>query len=203
MMHAPLRPPARAQRGVVMVITLVVLALLLVGGVALVRSSDTYGTLSGQLAFRRDLKNQGERGLARALALLDSGTLSSASARLASLAAANYSAVQLSANDEGLPQVLLADDTAFAEAGMSASDIEDSDSGVRVRTVIDRQCSAAGEVSSAGCTRVPMDCSSKGIQTQNGMGGQVIQCYGTAYRLSVRVDGPRSTQAFFQMTVAR
>ena len=186
-----------------MIITLIVLVLLMVGGVALMRSSDTSAALAGQLAFRRDLKNQGERGVAWALAQFTSGTLATAANRQADQLAVNYSATRLASNSQGLPTLLMADDATFASAGMTGSAITDSSAGVKVRTVIDRLCSGSGAPADSTCTRLPMDCSAKGGQDQSSMGGQVIKCTGTAYRISVRVDGPRATQAFFQSVVAR
>ena len=50
--------PAR-ERGVIMVITLIALVVLMIGGIALIRSFDTSMLLAGNLAFRRDLVNQG------------------------------------------------------------------------------------------------------------------------------------------------
>lgn len=185
-----------------MLITLIVLVLLMVGGIALFRSSDISNAMAGQLAFRRDLKNEGERGLARALALLNTGALKTDAVRQTQVATANYSATMLTSNDQGIPNALMSD-ALLAAAGLTQADLSDNTVGVTVRTVIDRQCLAEGAASNSNCTRIPMDCSTKAGQTESRMGGQVIQCYGTAYRISVRVDGPRSTQAFYQMVVAR
>jgi Tfp pilus assembly protein PilX len=59
--------PAR-QRGVVLLFCLIVLVILLAGGVAVVRSMNTSLTSAGNLAFRRDLVNQGERAVSAVLA---------------------------------------------------------------------------------------------------------------------------------------
>lgn len=202
--YSPGHPRGRArQSGIVMIVTLIVLALLMVGGLALMRSSDSSSALAGQLAFRRDMKNQGERGMEVALGLLNTGALQSPAARQANVATANYSAIKLSSNSQGLPDVLMQSDAALAAAGMTGAAITDSAAGVSVRTIIDRLCSASGAATDANCVRLPMECSAKGGQDQSGMGGQATTCYGTAYRISVRVDGPRSTQAFFQSVVAR
>lgn len=192
------------QRGVVMIITLVALLVLMAGSVALVRSADTAASLAGQLAFRRDLKNQGERGIAQATALLKTGALNTPTARQTNLGSANYSAVKLATNPQGVPSLLVRNSEAFLAAGMTAADIgADGDNhGVTVRTVIDRLCLATGAPTDSACTRVPLDCAAKGGQDGAAMGGTVLKCSGTAYRISVRVDGPRKTQAFFQSVVA-
>ena len=50
---------ASRQRGVIMIITLIALIVLLISGAALIRSFDTSMLLAGNLAFKRDLVNQG------------------------------------------------------------------------------------------------------------------------------------------------
>ena len=55
---------ARRQRGVSLLIALIGLMLMMLGAVAMVRSFGTSSVLAGNLAFRRDLTNQGERGVA-------------------------------------------------------------------------------------------------------------------------------------------
>lgn len=194
----------RAQRGVVMIITLVALTILMAGSVALMRSSSTSSSLAGQLSFRRDLKNQGERGIAQALAALRTGTLSSSTTRQTSLGAANYSATKLSANAQGVPTLLTQGADAFVAAGMTGADLgaTGENNGVTVRTVIDRLCKDPGAASDSGCVRVPQVCTSPGVQSGSSVNATQIQCMGTAYRISVRVDGPRQTQAFFQSVVA-
>jgi type IV pilus assembly protein PilX len=200
--------PRRGERGIIMVVTLIALAVLLLGGVALMRSSDTSSALAGQLGFRRDLKNQGERAMAMAIKALKDGSLSSSDVRLNNLATSNYSAAQLPSTN-GIPKVLLQSDSDFKEAGYTVN-IVDADSsaanatsGVKARYVIDRQCSAAVTLSDANCakTNVILDAS-----IQNKLGQMSSEAFRSQslvlYRITVRVDGPRGTQAFFQSTVA-
>lgn len=204
--------PSRSQQGVVMIITLIVLVVLMVGAVALWRSSDTSAALAGQLAFRRDLKNQGERGFQQALTTLASTAMDTEAERQRTLPSENYSAVKLDSNEQGIPKALLVSSTSstFTNVGSKDNDLprtnEQNPTGVTVRTLIDRQCSTDMEgkaATDADCTRMTVSCGASGGETQNGMGGEVLSCTGTAYRISVRVDGPRSTQAFFQMVVAQ
>jgi len=204
------RRPAH-QRGVVMIVTLVALVVLLLGAVALLRSSDGSSALAGQLGFRRDLKNQAERGVAMAINSLKTGSLSSETLRQTSLPSANYSAVPLESDSAtGLPTVLLGSDTNFtaAQYEINIDDADDgsdvnADTGVKVRYLIDRLCTATGEVD-------PVSCSRTDVQVQfNGQDSGSYKADGSfrssqlvVYRISVRVDGPRGTQAFFQTAVA-
>ncbi|NDY92087.1 pilus assembly PilX family protein [Ideonella livida] len=200
MRRSPTSRPAR-QRGVTLIIVLIALMVLLAGGVSLMRSSDAAVTLAGQLAFRRDLKNQGERGIAAAVALLKTGDLSSVAARQAHLSTANYSATLLASSSDGVPQVLLSD-AAWTAANFSGTDISSTVAGVTVRTVIDRMCNATGSATAAQCVLQEVPCGTSSTQSSGKAGGEVLTCSTATYRISVRVDGPRNTQAFFQSLVA-
>lgn len=187
----------RSQRGVVLTVTLIVLLILLLGGIALTRSFDTSLLVAGKLGFKRDLVNQGERGFAAALNLFRSGALVAETARNADAYASNYSAVRLASDARGIPRVLV-DDAAFASLSMSGADIVDSASGIRIRYVIDRQCAALGPFNPQGCALVPRAGDVGGSSFKPDLGGRE----GPIYRISVRVTGPRGTQAFFQTTVS-
>lgn len=195
------RPPARLrakhprilrrQHGIVLAITLIALTLLLIGAAAMLRTVDTSGMLAGNLAFRRDLANRSESAMATARAALLGGALGTEAARDADLAKANYAATRL-ASSGGIPTVL-ADDSAYAAAGY-ASSVADK---VTLRWVIDRQC-ASGTVafSTAACESVSSDGDAGGsswLRKPDGASRPV-------YRISVRVTGPRDTEAYFQST---
>jgi type IV pilus assembly protein PilX len=187
--------PARKQTGVIMAITLIALAIMMIGGVALVRSFDTSMLLSGNLAFKRDLMNQGERGMAQAITLMSSGALATEATRQANALGSNYSAILLASDAHGIPQVLLSNDATFT-ATYTASDI--SDGAVTIRYVIDRQCSAVGAFNADTCNTTASTASDKGGSSflkKAGGGTRPV------YRISVRVTGPRNTQAYLQSTL--
>jgi len=187
-----LRTPGR-QRGVVMAITLIALALLLIGAAAMLRTVDTSGILAGNLAFRRDLANRSEGAAAVARAALVSGALSTEAARTANLPQANYSATKLDAPG-GVPTVLV-DDSAYAAAGYAATSADK----ITLRWVIDRQCaSGTAAFSTAACESVSSSGDAGGsswLRKPNGASRPV-------YRISIRVTGPRDTEAYFQSTFA-
>lgn len=192
--------PAR-QRGVVMIVTLLALVIMLIGAVALMRSFNTSLFMSGNLAFKRDLVNQAERASAVVVPQLTGGALATLAARSANSTALNYSASMLPANDQGIPNALL-DAAAFAAAGVAGNDIVVADQGVTVRYVVDRLCNAEGSevlLGTAGCTVGPTPDARGGSSSEMNRATLPPQ---VLYRLSVRVDGPRNTQAFFQTTFA-
>lgn len=195
------RLPHRAQKGMVMVMTLICLVLMLVASVALMRSSTNSLLLAGNFAFKRDLLNQGERGMAAAVALFTSGALMTESARIADQQALNYSSSTLASNAQGIPLVLV-NNTTFTDANMTDSTaIVDDTAGVKIRIVIDRQCVSSGAFSSTSCV-------SNAQKVNNASAGTIWIKRPKApqlatYRISVRVTGPRNTQTYHQMIVSQ
>lgn len=204
-----MKPPARSritlpttlptqQRGVILLFTLVALAVLLVGGIALLRSMDGALLQAGNLAFRRDLVNEAERGMAKAITLLSTGDLASEGNRQAHALDKNYSATRLASDAHGIPNALLSAAN-WTASGMTGADITDSTTGVTLRVVIDRQCVATGDfvdtecVTLSGTTDTAADDRYRRVNAEER----------PVYRISVRADGPRNTQAFFQTTVVR
>jgi type IV pilus assembly protein PilX len=198
--------PARPrQRGVVVVFSLIALVLLLLGAVAIMRSMGAAQFSIGNLGFKRDMTNQGERALVQVLADFNTGALSTALARESSLPTANYSAIRLATNAQGLPLALLGNDTDFATIGAVGKDIT-TDVGVTVRYVIDRLSTAVGPCGPDTCVMatesIPGGSFSEwnNAQNNNGVGGVGASPPQPVYRLTVRVTGPRGTQSFFQST---
>lgn len=188
----------RAERGVVLLLCLIVLVVLLAGGVAVVRSMNTSLSSAGNLAFKRDLINQGEQAAANVLQLFDSGVLSVGDADQANVKAQNYSAERLPTNERGIPLVLLGNDDTFNTVGSTANDIQDSSrkDQVKVRYVIDRLCNAVGVPSKTNCVYAPAVTDVRGGSVQES--GRPPPPKALVYRLSIRVDGPRDTQVFLQ-----
>lgn len=185
------------QRGIVMLITLIAMVVLMIGAAAMVRSFDTSSILSGNLAFRRDLTNQSERGIALARSAFTSGALSTDTARNADLPSANYSSIKLESNAQGIPK-LLVKDSLFMSAGMGVADITDTTRGITVRYVVDRQCTGSGAFDDSSCVVTAGSSDTSGSNWLPKPGGESRP----VYRVSVRVTGPRNTQAFFQTTFA-
>jgi Tfp pilus assembly protein PilX len=192
--------PERArQRGVVLIFSLIVLLILTIGAVALVRSMNSSLFSAGNMAFRRDLVNQGELAVSTVLAEFKAGGALVASATTAAdQPTLNYSSVQLPTNNQGVPTVLL-NDAAFA-ATWTAGDLAGApNTGVTIRYVIDRLCSAAGLSTAALC--VQSSASPTGGTANHT--AAVPPPTATVYRLSARVTGPRNTQVFLQTSFTK
>jgi type IV pilus assembly protein PilX len=185
----------RQQEGVILFFTLVILVVLLLATTALVRSFDTSLSMAGNIAFKRDLVNQGERAMTKAIAQFKSaGALATSSAREANFAGSNYYATRLASDSHGIPTMLIRDSLFVGTAG----DITDTNTNVTIRYVIDRLCDSTGAFSSSTCVSVKLT-NSQGGSSWNAT-SKVGQEYQPVYRISVRVTGPRNTQAYLQAT---
>jgi Tfp pilus assembly protein PilX len=177
------------QRGVVLIFTLIVLLILSIGAVALVRSMNTSLFNAGNLAFRRDLVNQGELAASTVLAEFKTGALSTSASTQNDNPALNYYAETLSTNAQGIPTALL---------GTVANPIAGAN-GVAIYYVIDRLCEVSGPAVASQCVESSAAPLATKIQTTN----PLTPAAATVYRLSVRVNGPRNTQVFLQSTFSR
>lgn len=190
------------QRGAIMLITLIALSLIMLSAMGLIRSFDTSLSMAGNLAFKRDLVNQGERGMAKAITLFNSGALSTTAAREANSLSNNYSATMLATDPHGIPLKLINNTTFLATPAMTAAaDFSDSTTGITVRYVIDRLCATAGKFDNTSCVSLKSTAGQGGSATL--AASKVGQEYMPVYRISVRVTGPRNTQSYLQTTITR
>jgi type IV pilus assembly protein PilX len=190
--------PAVRQQGVVLIFALLVLLILAIGAVAVLRSVDSSLLSSGNLAFHRDLVNQAEQAVSTVMTEFKTNGPPLNGATTADLQAANYVSTALPTNAQGVPLVLL-DNTAFAAVGAAANIIPGATPDVTIRYIIDRLCTNTGTASSPNCVQ------STGLPTGGTANKNTALAppSATVYRISVRVDGPRSTQAFLQTTFTK
>lgn len=200
-------PRRSRQHGVVLIFAMIALVILLIGAVAMVRSMSTSLFTAGNYGFKRDLNNQAERAMEQIMTTFKSGALSTKPSRLINSPALNYSAEILASNSQGIPTALLTTDPNFA-VGVTTNDIVIANRGVTIRYLVDRLCRDSNAVDPSNC--VLGKNSAVGINSQNlrqgTSEGRSITGQETAsliqpvYRVTMRVTGPRRTQAFFQST---
>ncbi len=187
-----------AQRGVILVITLVAMVVLLVGLAAILRTVDTSSLVVGNLAFRRDLTNRVEQAIAAAKVTLQTSSFDFTTDAMSS---SHYSAVKLANGATGVPAIL--DSSSYAST--VGSDITDSsvtgDSSVAFRYVIDRQCKASTTTfSTASCEYITFSSTTGGSAQLSSGSRHIADTSLPIYRISVRVTGPRNSVAYFQTT---
>ena len=202
----------KTQSGAVLIVALITMSFLLLGTVALIRSSETSNALAGSMGFKRDMVNQAERAMDKVSNsfLLSNGALASESTRESNLPSSNYFASMLSTNSKGIPSVLIKD-SLFTSAVASAGDItlstsgavvasNSSDASINIRYVVDRLCNAAGTFDYTTCASL------KNSSTQGGSSSnatlKVGLAYQPVYRVSVRVEGPNNSRSYLQTTIS-
>jgi len=186
--------PNIKQSGIVMIVTLIALAILLLASVALIRSTDANMMIAGHLSFKRDIVNRTERAIPVVRTAFTTGALTTSLARQVDVPNANYYSTILASNANGIPNVLL-DSVAF-DTALPNNNIVDPIGQVTIRYVIDRMCLAPGPISSTSCSL-----SSTSTDLNGNPDPKAAGATRALYRISMRVSGPRNTEAFIQTTV--
>jgi hypothetical protein len=194
---------ARAQRGAVLFIALIVLVAMTLASVALIRSVDTATLGAGNIALKQSAAQAAERGVAAAMAKFDPFAVpvgfftTITNAADSHQSAQNYCASLLPTDRRGVPLVLLNPTTANKECDLqplaSANTITTANN-ERLFYVIERLCTDTGTPDPAKC---PLD---QILPTGGTVGkGPHLGDTVTLYRVTVRVDGPRNTRHFSQV----
>lgn len=190
------------QRGMVLVVALIVLVLVTLGALAVMRSVDTTTLLTGNLAFQQASLRASDTGVEAAITMLQTK-------------AASVGSVDLNSNDSSNGYFATLQSTDSPSAGQSwrafwAANL-DSNSvtmptdqfGNTVQYVVHRLCTnaqaptAGGQcVSSAGAATTTGNAEEAGQLQLQGSNSRIY------YRITVRVTGPRRTESYVQTHVA-
>jgi hypothetical protein len=193
-------PQARAQRGVVLFIALIVLVAMSLAGIALMRSVDTNVLVAGNLAFRQTNTMYGDVGVEAARTWLGSNT--GVLADNQPLGVLYYWANWQQGLDFIQGTSSTSDDYDWSQAASVAS----PDPAFEISYVIHRLCGGSGDPSSAGANCMKTTASGGAGGTSTG-GTKGVVAYGAQalpgtstvfYRVTVRIKGPRNTLSFVQ-----
>lgn len=194
--------PRRAQRGVVLFIALIMLVAMSLAGIALIRGVDTGTVIAGNLAFRQNTVHVADLGVEAARSWL-----------MAQVSAGLYNdqpgVAYFATWQENLD--LLGNDPSFADYDWSTSANVLAapyapPSGYSIRYVIHRLCAGSGDPTggSAGCIKLG---GSAGTTASGTKGAAAYGSYAisvatnAAYRVTVRVNGPRNSLSYVQATM--
>lgn len=188
------RPLARAQRGVVLMIALIVLVALTLAGLSMVRSADTGVIIAGNLSFRQSAAHALDAGVENAIAALP------ADLNFSSVAVpGKYYAFPLPVDAAtGLPQGV-----DWTKANVVASPAIPA--GYTVRYIVERLCTT-GMAATVNPADVGQYCNVEPSTpiSSNKIGGfdygQVMKLH---YNVTVKVEGPRNTETYAQALVSR
>jgi len=197
-------PGARAQRGVVLFIALIVLVAMALASVALIRSVDTATLGAGNMILKHSAAQAAERGIGTAMLKFDPdavppGFFTTVVNADSHQAAQNYCAILEPTDARGIPQVLVnGGNKACDGQPLNAANQVTTPNNETLRYVIDRLCTVIGVPSQTNCTVDAV------LPTGGTVGsGPALGATSPLYRVSVRVDGPRNTVHYAQVILKR
>ena len=188
-------PGAARQRGVVLVLALIMLVVLTLAGIALLRSVSTTNLVAGNLAFQQAATNSADVGVEAAVTWLQNNNTSTALEN--DVAAGGY----LASRQDPAAGQSWAD---FWQATLKAKAVTvgTDAAGNTVMVVIQRLCNTSGAATVAGCSMPPVHVSAQG----GSMGGgqeQPAPDPEVYFRITTQVTGPRNTVSYVQAVVAQ
>lgn len=190
------------QSGVALIMVLIMLAAMMIAGVALIRVVDSANMISGNFAFRQATLNIADLGVEAAVAELKEIRKVSSEAPYPAgcetfcryFPARSVGGAMLDAR--GLPLLGSVDGTATRVINWSGNDVNATPRGYSVRYVIDRQCKVAPVTDAVNqCLNyAPQSGGSKKSGSTVFSSSSVVY-----YRVSIQVSGPRNTQSHVQV----
>ncbi len=179
--------PARQNGMIAMIIAMVVLVCTLLAVVGLMRSVDSSNLIAGALSFKQGVLVEAERAYTVAKANVPYGTATESD----SAGTGYYASVQTADTTRtDLPGMLVSGGGIALAAGAT---------GNTVRYVVERLCRNPGAASKDSCI-VPAAYVTGGTNDES---ASIItpSSAQAAYRLSVRVDGPRNARSYVQTVI--
>ncbi len=187
------KAPGR-QRGITLVIALIALVAMSMAGIALMRSVDTANVIAGNFAFRQASLQATDVGVEAAFTQLGTIVASGADTPIAD----QYFPVIQPLDANGIPTTVSWDDVPSTTLGSSNE--------YTVRYVIERMCTGTLPIGADDImTSCIADQGSSPNSVKLGGGGCSTNCNtppAVNYRVTVRVEGPRSTVAMSQAILA-
>jgi type IV pilus assembly protein PilX len=213
MLNAPFLRPAR-QRGIVLIMALIVLVALTLAALALTRSTYTSTAIAGNLSFQQAATHAADSGIEQAVAWLEANNgqvstpSSSACSSGSSVLACDQAAYGYKATKDD-PSGSQSWDLYWQQTvspGKWAKSLATDTNGYTVSYLIQRMCSAALDAQAIGnyCTVSPV-ASSSSCQGGSSCDAQMVNLGSTSqvyYRITVQVIGPHNAQSYVQSMVA-
>lgn len=210
--------PAARQRGVILIITLIVLIAMTLAAIALVRSVDTGGVVAGNMAFKQGATQAGDAGAQTAVNWLQTIAGQPASynddAGNGYYATYNYSSSLDVSGTGSDPARYLVDWDNNGCNGQAQDSLHclnpaptttDVGAGYQAKYIINRLCSTTGQISqmnqSCATTSSQVGGTSSGLLDYTGKGGLSGSVQVEFYRIATRVTGPHNTVSYLETIV--
>jgi type IV pilus assembly protein PilX len=185
------------ERGVVLILALIVLVAMIIAGVALVRSVDVTTQIAGNLAFRQAGVQATDAGVEKARQWL-----MAAPSLFTDIGPSYYST--WNGGVTSTPAIF--DPATFDWSGKSTLPIDAA--GNTVAYVVHRMCESAGDPADTtkNCITAPTSASGNSQRIKGGgefgcTGDNCVASSNPYYRITVRVTGPRNTVTYTQVVI--
>jgi Tfp pilus assembly protein PilX len=195
----------KAQSGVVLIISLIVLVAMTLGALALIRAVDTNNLIAGNLAFQQAATHSADVGIEEASAWLNAASLATLTTDQDSQGyVANGSDPAMSPNSDpdGFSWDRYWNRYVRGGGNRGIKTLAMDAAGNTVSYIIDRLCPSAGALDQQTCVVSPTaDAAAVQGQSASSSGGLIFPPHPFCYRITVRVEGPRNTVSYVQSIV--
>jgi Tfp pilus assembly protein PilX len=204
--------PIRAQNGIVLIVTLIVLVALSLTAIAMRDKMDLSALVTGSLIEKQQARNIATSSLERAVERLEDveNLLSETSVPVVF---DGYHHQRLPEVSNGIPKALGNKPNAKANNVMFDAA---ADTGYQAALVIERLCTDSAKATASNCVGTVLEKETEGIvHRQFGNTGninynpddlppppEIAPMFVPTYRLTVRVDGPKNSVTYAQMLLA-
>ncbi|TIC86988.1 pilus assembly PilX family protein [Crenobacter intestini] len=178
----------RRQRGAVLFVTLIVLVVLMLAGVAVVRSMETSSQIAANTAFRQATMQAADRAIVHALNKMPSLVNDSAgNTGVANLYLATRSTNKDDFDTRGIPKAINWANVSCTNDDGTNGNCAANNGDYRFQYVIERQCSSNPTLTDE------VDVKKKCAYELTGGAVEV------RYRVYIRAQGPRGTESFYEV----
>lgn len=200
--------PLHNQRGVILMVSLIILIVMTIAGIALIRSVDTSNVIAGNLAFQQAAVHAGDAGTEDAVvSVIQAFTATELQNHKYtsgySASVTNPANWETHWNSTVNPNPVTRPVANKTCAGQSCS-LPTDGVGNTVTYTIERLCQTAGDplLSLTGCVSGGGLAAASGnsLGSASNQPSQLTQYY---YRVTSRIDGPRNTVTYIQSIVAK
>ena len=194
----PRRPPPSRQRGVILMVALIVLVAMTLAAIALVRSIDTGNMIAGNLAFQRAATAAGDSSIETAINWLEANNAGT-TLHADNLAFGYRASVQNPAANQTWDNFW----RTVLMPGGQVRNLGADGNGNTLAYAIQRLCANAGDPTNTttGCAQLQ----SGGTTGGSSKGAGVVELLYNSqiyYRITARIAGPRNTVSYVQAIVA-
>jgi|GEM_PF-6275837 len=186
------------QRGSSLILALIVLAVLLVGAIAMFRNADVSSMIAGNLAFRDVSVRASDVAIKNATDYLTNTVTSS---NFNTDSAPGYYATQRAVTADGIPCSLALGSTCTASTMNWGTPVTVGTA--QVFTVIDRLCNATPTADPSLNCLIDQQAISDSSKVGNSLTSTTISTTSIYYRVTVKVLGASNTESYVQVVIPK